>query len=70
MFIERIDKTAIHGASDDRLAVPPAKGWWVGFAQRGEDVVLVALHLDRPNNDRAGLRYDLVKDALRAIQML
>jgi beta-lactamase class D len=70
MFIEKIGDTAIHGKTGFAFAEKPAVGWWVGYAQRGEDLVLVALNLDMTEPAHGEARYALVKDALRGAGML
>ena len=70
MFIEKIGETAIHGKTGYVFDAKPATGWWVGFAQRGEDVVLIALNLDITKPEHAKARYDLVKEALTRIKMI
>ncbi|WP_342361223.1 penicillin-binding transpeptidase domain-containing protein [Terrarubrum flagellatum] len=64
MFIEKIGETSIHGKSGWVYSQSPATGWWIGFAQRGEDVVLIALNMDMPKREHAEARYRLVKEAL------
>lgn len=70
MFIEKIGDTAIHGKTGYVFDVKPATGWWVGYAQRGEDVVVAALNLDMAKPEHPKARYDLIKEALRRIRMI
>ncbi len=70
MFVEKIGETAIHGKSGHVFTTTPRIGWWVGYAQRGEDVALVALNLDMNKPEHGAARYALVKDALTAIRLL
>lgn len=70
MFIEKIGDTAIHGKSGWVYSEKPAIGWWVGYAQRGEEVVMIALNLDMTRPEHAAARYHLVKTALRETGML
>jgi beta-lactamase class D len=70
MFIEKIGDTAIHGKTGYVFTTTPRLGWWVGYAQRGEDVVLLALNLDMTKPEHGAARYALVKEALKGIGLL
>ncbi|MET0606238.1 MAG: penicillin-binding transpeptidase domain-containing protein [Beijerinckiaceae bacterium] len=70
MFIEKIGDTSIHGKGGLAVAEKPAVGWWVGYAQRNESLVLLALNLDMKSEAHGEARYGLVKEALRQTGLL
>lgn len=70
MFVEKIGETAIHGRAGRLDRASPPLAWWIGYAQKGEDLVLVALNMDMPRAELAQEGYGLVREALKAIDML
>lgn len=70
MVVESNADHTIRAKTGWDVHVTPNIGWWVGWIERGADVVFFALNIDIANQDQLQARMDIVRAIMRELGYL